>query len=155
MGKIYLPQDQQEDIRRRFPKPAYSRITGFTIALPDDGNWRYNYTDVIGDRVWLLNVKVYVLPKAVDVTKAVAFVMLVGSGKPTNVNDMHAWDRIAPCRSEQGAQLVWTIHDGRHEMYFDMMRFFRGRHIRFGIMAWRTAAAGIDGIWAQFTISEG
>lgn len=155
MAKIVVARNQQEEIRRRFPKPAYSRIVGITIPLPADGAWYYNYTDNIGDRVWLLKVKILIGPKAVDMTKYTGFIMCAGGRKPTTIADIARWDIIAPCKDVNRQPLIWTMHDGRNEMEFEFMKLYTGRHIRFAVMATRNVGTIADGLWAQFTISEG
>lgn len=155
MAKLIVRRNQQEEIRRRFPKPAYTRIIGITIPLPDDGAWYYNYTDVIGDRVWLLKVKILIGPKVVDATKYTAFVLYAGDQKPATAADVAKWDIIVPCKDVNRQPLIWTMHNGRNEMEFDLMKLYTGRHIRFAVLASRQLGALVDGLWAQFTISEG
>ena len=155
MARVVVARGQQEAVRRRFPKPAYSRIISFRMGVPGDGKDYMMYTQSLGQTVWLLKVQIWVLPKMLNTTKGTSFKLFAGTGKPGGIEDVEKWERIVPLIDETGALRVWPLHDGRDHIEWDIMKLYTGQTRRFAIIAMRGAGFGDDYLYVSWTISEG
>lgn len=155
MAKIVVGRNQHEEMRRLHPKPAYSRVISVSMGLPDDSNWHYILTPVMGNRVWLLSVDVWVAPKAIDTTQATLFDISIGSGAPRTVEELRTWEVVLPILDENNKRTAWVASDGSEHFHWNMMRFYKGEARRFGIAGIRGTGGGDDLLKVSFEISEG
>lgn len=142
-------------VRGVSPAPAYSRVISLGLVVPGDGVWRYWSWPSVGDRVRLLGVQVWVLPKAINVSQGTAFRLYAGSGDAGSVAALGSWDSVLPIWDQASGQSVWTLHDGRQEMEWWMNKLFTGEARRFAIVVMRGVGQGNDALYCSLTISEG
>lgn len=147
--------NQQVRVGGLRPPPVYSRVIGLTLVVPAGGAMGLNYTEPVGNNVWLTHVKIMCLPKAIDITQYVFFCLYAGQGIPRTAGDLASWSRICPSTDQLRQPIGWTLTDGRDQIEWDMMRFYAGDNRRFAIACRRDALGPDDGLWVSFTISEG
>lgn len=154
MGKIVVPWTQQEISRRRDPKPHYSRIIGMDLAVFEGWGLTYCLSPRMGDRFWILNIRVWVRAKTCDVTKYTTFMIATGTGKAGTIEDVKKWTDILPKINYQGIPKYWFLYDGMTHMEFKLMRLFTGENRRIALFGTRIAADA-DLVQAAIEVSEG
>lgn len=154
MAKIIVGRDQQAEMRRLHPKPAYSRVVSVQLVVFEEWGDTFVVTPVVGDRVWLLGIRVWCDVKVVNIDRLSFFNIYTGSGNPQNAQDVLAWVNILPSGAQFSGPTYWQLFDGMSGFEWSMMRFFQGSSRRFGIVGSRF---GIDYgmLNVSFEISEG
>jgi len=154
MAKQIVGRDQQADVRRRYPKPAYSRIVSLQLVAAAVWGPTYVVTPPLGNKIWLLGIHAWVMPKAVNAANITTLGFMTGTTKPSDVLDIAKWENLLPLISKTTTSMLWYLHDGRDELQWKMMRLFTGTHRRFAVIATRIGAE-VDSIQVSFEISEG
>jgi len=154
MAKIVVQRDQQAEVRRRYPRPVYSRVVSFWLDIPMVGVWYYATTPTLGSRIWLLRATVRHFPAAPDHSQYTLYELLSGDSKANNISDIGKWDYIIPNVSDGGPNVTMAMRDGENEHSESMMRLYTGVSRRFGIIAKRVGNMG-DQLYVSFEISEG
>ena len=136
------------------PESGYSRVTGFwTGVLPAIGDEGWEATNVVGERVWLLEVQLRFWGDAIGVQCSGFWLLLAGTAMPKTVGELFgSWERIIPCSSKIKPYYQW---DGESVQFtWSMRRLYTGAGRRFALWIQNKAATRW---WAQatFTISEG
>lgn len=154
MAKIVVPRNQQEESRRLHPKPHYSRV--LSMKLPVFQGWGATYacTPPVGDRVWLLGIKVWSLNRAIDQSQVSFFRVITGTVQPKSLEDVYAWTNILPLVDEAGKSAEFLLYDGMPGFEWSIMMFFEGHGRRFGAYAARVGE-DVDVLQISFEISEG
>jgi len=154
MAKIVVARNQQLAMAEAHPKPYYSRVVSLFMGCSQVAGLTYSVTPTIGNKVWLLGVKIWAEYKPPDRSQLSYFKVYAGSGKPNSVDDVKQWTNILPIWSTLGADVNWGLYDGDNGFDWPMMRFFEGSERRFGVVAGRQ---GMDYgvLFASFEISEG
>ena len=154
MAKIVVRRNQQEEIRRRYPKTAYSRWISLQVYAPADDKG-FNYTEVVGQRCWLLGVKVKCTAKAVvDQMKTSAFWITTGTVIPTSHSEVANWENVLPVMNWQRVRGVWNLWDGMTGFDWEMEMLYLGRARRFGVALQRVGEPS-EILQVGFKISEG
>lgn len=154
MAKIIVARDQQAEMRRLYPKPAYSRWISLQVWVPPDST-AYNYTEVVGQTCWLLGVKVWVMPKAVvDPTKTTSMWITTGTTIPKTFEEVMNWERILPIVAYERTHGLWICWDGMPGFEWEMEMLYTGLARRFGCAVHRIGA-DYDTVQISFKISEG
>lgn len=155
MAKIVVPRDQQAEVRRLYPKPAYSRVINLTLQVAAGaGADDYAVSPPIGNRVWLLGVDLFLMSLDVDVVFSGFIYISTGKDKRAS-GEMIAtqWEPII--RNYGGPkECLYFSTLGAH-YHWNMMKFYEGAGRRFGvagenltdIIGWRA--------WVSLEISEG
>jgi len=154
MAKIVVARNQQLAMAAEHPKPYYSRVVSVWMGLIPGAALTYSVTPTVGNKVWLLGVKVWCDLKATDRSQLSYFKVYAGSGKPSDAEDVKKWTNILPVYSSFAADVNWGIYDGSPGIEWPMMRFFEGSERRFGIVAGRSGE-DLGDLCASFEISEG
>lgn len=155
MAKFVVARNQQAEMRRLHPKPAYSRIVGFTFTVPKDGTQtQWDITDVLGQNLWVLRVQLWFKAETPGVSRRFNWkVVIVGRGKVTGPQIMNELESFVKVRYASKPYGTFVGSD----VYFDfpMMRFYAGEPRR--LIAWVSHNSSDDPLWVQamFTISEG
>lgn len=154
MAKLVVSRNQQEEMRRLHPKPAYSRIVSRQLLLTEEMGLEFAYTEPLGNELWLLKVTVWCTIKAPADGQYVRFNIYTGSGLPENYEDVLKWKNILPSADQHGGPVFWQLYDGDNHRSWSMMRFFEATERRFAVVAGRIGA-GISFLDVSFEISEG
>lgn len=155
MGKIVVPRGQQEMVRRLHPKPAYSRIVGFSFTVPKTGaQTQWDITEALGQNLWVLRTQLWFKAETPGVSRRFNWkVVIVGRGKVTGPQIMNELESFVKVRYASKPYGTFVGSD----VYFDfhMMRFYEGEPKR--LIAWCYNDSQDDPLWVQamFTISEG
>lgn len=155
MSKFVVRRNQQEEIRRLHPKPAYSRVINLTVQIPaglgaDDSA----VSPPIGNRVWLLGVDLFVMSLEVDIVGSGFIYISTGTEqKVTKEFIATKWDPVI--RNYGGPKPGFYYSGTRGKFHWDMMRFFEGSGRRFGVLAQNLTDIVGWRAWVSFQISEG
>jgi len=114
----------------------------------------YVVSQPLGNKIWLLGIQAWVIPKAVDASNITTLAFMTGTAMPSGVLDVSKWENLLPLKSTATEALFWYLHDGRDELHWKMMKLFTGSHRRFAVIATRVGE-GVDSIQVSFEISEG
>ncbi len=155
MAKIVVPRNQQAEMQRLHPKPAYSRVVNLTLQVPAGaGNEDLAVTPPIGNRIWLLGVDLFVTNLNVDVVASGFIYISTGTGqKVTGENVATKWELIIP---NYGGPKPGLYYSGiRDHFHWDMMRFYEGAGRRFGALAENLTDTIGFRVWVSLQISEG
>lgn len=154
MARIVVRRDQQAEMLRRHPKPAYSRVIGFFLSVPQDGEYHYATTPPLGSDIWLLRVAIRHCPRAANTANFTTFEIMAGTTRAETIEDVARWERVLPHVTDGGPYVTIKLGDGCIEIVEEMMQLYLGRARRFGIIAKRTGA-GEDHLYTSFLVSEG
>ncbi|MBA7522327.1 hypothetical protein ES705_14445 [subsurface metagenome] len=155
MAKIIVGRDQQAEVRRRYPKPAYSRIVNLEVLVADglDGVG-FNYTPPLGNRLWLLSVDLWFINPTLDVLIGGFVYLRTGDTKPESAGEVAMkWQSVIDDSTGIKPGIYWTGLNAH--FHWDMMRFYEGRGRRFGVMIENFNQYQQWLAWASFQISEG
>lgn len=153
MAKI-INKSQQLRTGAVYPISAYTRVIGFNIILPADANWYYATTPVLGQRIWLLRVKVRHCPRVANTANYSNFEILTGKMRAHTLADIGNWEYVIPNAADGHANITFRIGDGCDEWKETMSKLYVGEARRFGILAQRIGA-GADQLQTTILIAEG
>jgi len=154
MAKIVVARDQQAEMRRLHPKPAYSRIVSVELLVSQGWGWQYVVTPVLGDKLWLLGVDVWPAVKAVNFDQYSEFVLYAGGGRQVSLDDVLQWDVVMPIFDNQSRLVTWRITDGSSGFHWQLAKHYEGDNRRFALVGFRVAEDPST-LQASFHISEG
>lgn len=154
MAKVVVPRDQQAEVRRRYPRLAYSRVV--SCGIVDDGIAVADYatTVALGQRLWLLNVKVFWNALGVVIDQITDFRIMTGTTAVGSAAEILTWENVLPNTMVTLEDQPWHIYDGEGCMSWDMKKLYVGLSRKFGIWADRRQDPGLT-INVSFEISEG
>lgn len=136
------------------PKAGYSRVVGLTVRIAAAPGQMHTVSGPVGNNVWLLGVRIWKLPRAIN-TAVVDYVQVfAGSGRIGAAADLGAWENCLPFRDDAEMPVAFWMHDGRDDVEFTMRRYFHGENRRFALLVYRTGG-GADIVQAALEISEG
>ena len=155
MAKIVVARDQQAEMRRLHPKPAYSRVIAQDFMLMDSaGGFYYMISPPIGNRVWLLSIDVWFQPWAIDGLICLWFQFKTGQTDMASKNDVvFRWESVIDVPRHVDNQMYhWG---GPAHRRFEMMQFYEGQGRRFAATG-QIYGASVD-CWMSvaWQISEG
>lgn len=155
MAKMITPGWQQVQVRRDFPKPAYSRVINLTLQVPAGlGNDDFAVSPGVGNRIWLLSVTLNLMSQ----TRANVFggfiYISTGTDKRVDAEKIAVdWD---PVIRQYGGPKPAFYYTGFGDSYsWDMMRLYVGSGRKFGAMASNLFASESWRAWISLEISEG
>jgi len=154
MAKVIVPRNQQLAMAAEHPKPFYSRVVSLLLDVSQALGLKYVVTPPLGNRIWLLGVRVWCKPKAVDESQHTFFWLYSGEGVANSGEDVANWEKILPKTGLTRGNNYWVMSDGESYMEWKMMRFFEITGRRFGVIAGRSGF-GDDILQVSFEISEG
>jgi len=147
-------RDQQVYTGGLAPKAAYSRIVSVRLIVSQVAGWQYVVTPVIGNKVWLLGLKVWSEQKAVDNGQLSYFEVYAGGGRDVVIADVINWERILPMVDNANILQHWQIMDGERGYDWQFQRLYVGEQRRFALVGFRVGQ-DISLLQASFHISEG
>lgn len=155
MAKQIVRRDQQRDMERRHPKPAYSRVINLTLQIPAGaGNEDYAVSPPVGGRIWLLSVSLITMSQLRD--NAFGGFIYISTGTDKNAGPEMIATVWQPVIRQYGGPKPAFYYTGFGDSYsWDMMQFYEGDGRRFGAMAQNLFAAETWRAWISFQISEG
>jgi len=155
MSKIIVGRNQQAEMARLHPKPAYSRVINLTIQIPAGmGERDYAVSPPVGSRVWLLNVQLHTMSQ----TRANVFggFIYISTGTDKKIEAETISMKWEPVIRNYGGPKPGFYYTGFGDSYsWDMMRFYEGAGRRFGAMAQNLFPDDTWRAWISFQISEG
>jgi len=155
MAKVIVRRDQQAEIRRRYPKPAYSRWINLTLQVAKGlGEEDFAVTPPIGNRVWLLGVKMWVMVPGVGVCGSGFTYIRTGTDPRASASDVATkWDPVIRNYGGPKPGFYWSCEFAAFDWDMEMLYLGQGR--RFGAVAENLSATQNFRIWVSFKISEG
>lgn len=155
MAKLVVRRNQQAEMERAHPKPAYSRVITLELVVAAGiGEDCYNYTDRLGTNLWLLGVDVWVTALALNGECGGFFQISTGFDKPASSEEVALkWKSLFQHKGIKPFP-SFRFYQGGH-LRFSMRRFWNGQPRRFGVYIANFSAT--DGMFALFAfeISEG
>lgn len=155
MAKIVVARNQQREMERLHPKPAYSRVINLTLQVPAGmGEEDFAVSPPIGSRVWLLSVKLITMSQ----TRANVFggFIYISTGTDKKVDGGTIALSWEPVIRNYGGPKAAFYYTGFGDSYgWDMMQFYEGAGRRFGAMAENLFPDETWRAWISFEISEG
>lgn len=155
MAKVIVGRDQQAEMRRLHPKPAYSRVIAqdMILATAAGGN-NFLITSPVGNRVWLLSIDVWIQPWAIGGLVCLWFQFKTGQTDRASMSDVvFRWETVIDVPAHVDKQMYhWG---GPAHRRFELMKFYEGQGRRFAVTG-QIYGASID-CWMSVTwqISEG
>lgn len=155
MARIVVNRNQQEAVRRAYPKPAYSRVINLTLLVPEGlGAEDFAVSPPIGNRVWLLGVDLLILNWEVDVVSRGFIYISTGTDKKVNGGEIATqWDPVI--RNYGGPKPGFYYSGIKDQFHWSMMKFYEGTGRRFGAVAESLTEISKWMVWISFEISEG
>ena len=138
-----------------YPRGVYSRVVSCSDVVTF-GNPRGIYTIGVGERVWLLSVKLLWEPYPVDNTSVTYFRVMTGTTTPGDAAQMRAnWDNVLPKLGAGNIDANWYHQYGITEMSWRLNQYFEGVGRRFGVWMQTVMPGKGQACQASFEISEG
>jgi len=155
MAKIVVERNQQAEVRRRYPKPAYSRVINLTLQVPAGlGESDFAVSPPVGNRIWLLGVDLFILNMDVDIVCS-GFIY-ISTGTDKRVTEPMIADQWDPVIRNYGGPKPGFYYSGiRDQFHWNMMKFYEGSGRRFGAVAENLTDIKGWRAWVSFEISEG
>jgi len=147
-------KSQQVVSRAMNPRVIYSRVESLQVNVGAGPATAYAVTPPLGNCVWLLGIKCWMLPKAINVANISALSFVKGEGPARALADVMQWKNILPLNNENSFSMSWFFHDGRDEMSWEFSRLYTGESVRFAVIVGRSAGPA-DQAQVSFVISEG
>ena len=155
MARVVVPRNQQLAVAQAHPKPYYSRWINLTLQIQAGvGKEDFAVTPPVGNRVWLLSVKLIFMSQ----TRANAFggFVYVSTGTEKEVKAANIAIDWEPVIRQYGGPKPAFYYTGFGDVYdWDMMMFYEGSGRRFGAMAENLSGTETWRLWVGFQISEG
>jgi len=154
MAKIVVERNQQAEVRRRYPKPAYSRVINLTLQVPAGlGESDFAVSPPVGNRIWLLGVDLFILNMDVDIVCS-GFIY-ISTGTDKRVTEPMIADQWDPVIRNYGGPKPGFYYSGiRDQFHWNMMKFYEGSGRRFGAVAENLTDIKGWRAWVSFEISE-
>jgi len=137
-----------------YPISAYSRIVSLDIEVSEGGGTGYAYTNMLGNNLWLLEVKCWVREKPANIAQWTEVFLVTGQIKPQTLADIQTWENLLPKYQAETPETPWCFYDGNSFKNWEMSKRFMGQSRRFGIYAERSGIPE-DVVNVSFRIAEG
>ena len=154
MAKI-VTRDQRIVTGVMYPRGVYSRIVGALAVVKQPAVRAYGYTAGLGNRLWLLKVRVWFLPVFTGDGDWVDFWVRFGVGKPKSYVEMSNWEDVLPINWLGAGPLGYREYGTGRVFEWTMNRLFAAEAIRFGIQLTTAGLITYEEMYATFEISEG
>ncbi|MBA7563314.1 hypothetical protein ES708_04969 [subsurface metagenome] len=154
MAKIIVARDQQAEMRRLHPEPAYSRLTAVRLVLAAGLPVEMVRTPMFGDRLWLLQVKVCIQQKVTNPNNINYLLFKIGGAKEATIAQVMNWESIIPLIDTDGMLNWWQFCDGCSCYEWRLKKFYERSRRRIAVLGYRTGA-DTSIINVTFEISEG
>lgn len=155
MSKIVVARNQQLAMEAAHPKPSYSRQVGIELIVPAGiGAEDYNFTDTLGQNLWLLSVDFWAF--GVDADQPLGGFISIGTGheRPQAGGDIALkWEPVMKYFGIKPMMYWWSVERGH--LHWDMMKFYEGMPRRFGCSIQNFSATIGWAAHVFFQISEG
>jgi len=155
MAKVIVRRDQQAEIRRLYPKPAYSRWINLTVQVAAGiGEDDFAVTPPVGNRIWLLAVKMWVfVPGVGNCASGFTYIRTGTDQRVTSEMIATQWEPVIRNYGGPKPGFYWSCEQAAFDWDMDVLYLGSGR--RFGVVAENLSAAQNFRIWVSFKISEG
>lgn len=154
MNEVIVPRGPL-GLKGAYPLPPQSRVVALELHVPAGvGNNDFCYTPALGNRLWLLNIDIWVYCATAGAFIGGFFYLMFGTAEPQNASDISTrWNRIIElyCGAKPGFR--W-FHCDPFDRHFSMAKLFVADGLRFGV----TLENGFNQAWEAtiaFEISEG
>ena len=154
MAKIIVARNQQAEMRRLHPEPAYSRLIGVRLVLAAGLPVELVFTPMFGDRLWLLQVKVCIQQKVTNPNNINYLLFKIGGAEKAAAAQVMNWESIIPLIGVDGRLNWWQFCDGCSCYEWRLKRFYEHSKRRIAVLGYRTGA-DTSIIQVTFEISEG
>ncbi len=137
------------------PQGVYSRVVSCVAYIKSPMTTGFAYTASLGNRLWLLRVKVWFDPRVWSELERMSFRICHGTSVPINYAAILEWKNLLPAL--QGGNENWDFTRWQYldPLEFEMNQLFEGKGLRFGILvSVNPTLVRLHG-YASFQISEG
>ena len=152
---LIVNRSQQVTATGMAPKAAYSRNVVLQMRVQQAGVVNdFAWTPVIGNRFWLLGIKIWFMPETVGGLIKTTFGLTTGTGIPSVFRIVRDdWEPILGEARKVAQYMQYWGEAGNLD--FPMMRYYTGGNRRLGCVM-QFVAISVD-FWAivSFEISEG
>lgn len=137
------------------PRALYSRTVNLYLCIDGGlGNEDIQITPVLGNNLWLLEVKLTCMPHTV-VLKGQAFIYIqAGAGQNPTVDELlNAWDAVIP--NYGTAKPAFQFYGKQQQFTWQMCKRYTGKALRFASIVENLSDIVRMRFWVSFTFSEG
>lgn len=152
---VLVNRDQRITTGVLYPRGVYSRVAGALAVVKAPDVRAFGYTAALGNRLWLLKVRVWFLPVWPNGTAWVDFWVRFGTGKPGDYASMSNWTDLLPINWLGSGPLGYRELGTGRVFEWTMNRPIVGDAIRFGIQVECAPEIIYEEMYATFEISEG
>lgn len=140
-------------MRRLHPMPAYSRVVTIEHVDPSPPGQDYAVTPVLGEKLWLLSVDVWITGSGVPVATSWWFDLRRGFEVPKTTLQIQQWEYLLPVKSTVG---IWIFNGYGNPVHrhWDMNILYQSPQQRFAIIG-HMVGPEISRFTASFRITEG
>ena len=115
----------------------------------------FGLTQRVGQRVWLLGVRLWHRHAGVTSEGYTSVQFFTGTTLISTEAEMLLWDEVLPVSGAGDDLIFWRLYDEWPSMAWSMNRLFIGEGRRFGFHATRALGYLADEMYVSFEISEG
>jgi len=153
MAKVIVRRDQQAEMRRLHPMPAYSRVVTIEHVDPAPGGQDFAVTPALADKLWLLSVDVWITGQGLPVATSWWFDLRRGLRKPATRLAVQQWEYLLPVLAMTGTWIFNGYGNPVHR-HWDMNVWYESPAQRFAVIGHMVGPV-LSRITASFRISEG
>jgi len=155
MAKIIVGRDQQAETRRRYPKPAYSRVIVQDLYCDASGTGTdFEISAPVGNRLWLLSVDVWIQAVTIGGLVNMWFQLKTGHAGVASILDVtFEWESVIDVAKHVDNHIYHWGASGHRR--FDMMKFYEGQGRHFASVGQTFGASGDCAMSVAYQISEG
>jgi len=152
MAKL-LSKQQRIQAGVTAPQSVYSTVVNMAQVLPQPANLAFCFTRALGQRLWLLDIDVWIFGKPVDPGDSWWFYLRRGFQRPGDIAEVAQWENILPLQSPTG---LWSWHGygTPAHMHWEMQTLYTGQSQRFAA-GFNVTGPIVSYFQASFHISEG
>lgn len=146
---------QQLETGVRFPRGVYSRVVTCVAVVKAPAVQAAGFTPPLGNRLWLLSVKLWTVNSTPAVADWYDFWILQGQGTPAGYPEIRRWEDIMPVHWVGSPPLGLREYSNDRVFTWSMNRHFAYEAIRFGVAFNTGGVSPYIECYASFEISEG
>jgi len=136
-------------------KVFYNRVVSCGAVCKDPAHNGFGFTESLGTRLWLLDVRVRFNPHVWTALHSVNFYILHGSGIPKSGADILRWKKVLPITMWGTEAMAWIRSQIFDDMDWQMEQLFEGENNRFGVWFEVSPDMPVMELRCSFRISEG
>ncbi len=153
MPSKLISRDQPLVMGVYYPRGVYSRVVTIGHSLPSAADERFVCTPPLGNKLWLLGIKLWFTGSAALDTDAWWFTLRRGFARRPTQLGIWQWEDMLPVFSPNGVG-IWNGWGSPKAFEWSMNRLYEGAAQKFALI-WNLTGPLMGHIQASFEISEG